>query len=46
MTVKDLIWHLQQIYNQDKRVYFGTDRENEKNIVKVLEREFGIYLTD
>ena len=36
MKVKDLIWKLQQIYDKEKEVNFGTSREDEKGIHEVL----------
>ena len=44
MKVKDLIWKLQQIYNQEKEVNFGSSRIDEKQINMVIEREFVVYL--
>ena len=44
--IKDLIWKLEQIYNKEKEVYFGTNRSNEKGIHEVNEHEFEILLSD
>jgi len=44
MNIKDLIWKLEQIYNKDKEIYYGTSRENAKLIVDVDEKEFFVYI--
>lgn len=47
MKVKDLIWKLQQVYNQDKEVYFGnvsTDKENRVSGIK--ETEFSVFIKE
>ena len=46
MTVRDLIWELQQIHNQKKEVKFGTNREDERGIHVVREKEFVVYLQE
>jgi len=45
MKVKDLIWELQQIHNQDKEVYFGNvELSKENRISGVVEKEFCIFI--
>ena len=46
MTVRDLIWELQQIHNQKKEVNFGTNSEDEREIHAVVEKEFVVYLQE
>ena len=46
MKVKDLIWELQQIYNQEKEIWYGTSRFDEKGIHEVIEKEFVVYIKD
>lgn len=44
MTVKDLIWKLEQIYDKNKDVSFGTDLNDEIYIHNIKETEFRIRL--
>ncbi|MCK9542966.1 MAG: hypothetical protein M0R03_13145 [Novosphingobium sp.] len=46
MKVKDLIWELQQIHNQEKEVAFGNSNANESFIHSVVETEFRVYIKD
>ena len=46
MKVKDLIWKLQQIYNQEKDIAFGTSNEDEVFVHDVTEKEFRVYIHD
>ncbi len=46
MNIKDLIWKLQQIYNKEKPVYYGTNRSDEKEIFTVTEKEFVVRISD
>ena len=46
MKVKDLIWKLQQIYNQEKQVYLGCFPEDTEQRIdgEIVEKEFGVYI--
>ncbi len=46
MTVKDLIWELEQIYNKNKQVTFGTSSEDEVYLHEIHEFEFSVRITE
>ena len=47
MKVKDLIWELQQIHNQEKEVLFGNvPRDKENRVTGVTEKEFQVFIKE
>lgn len=47
MKVKDLIWKLQQVHNQDKEVLFGNvNLDKENRISGVIEKDFFVFIKE
>ena len=47
MKVKDLIAELEQVYNKDKKVFFGNVSEDKENRISgVTEKEFGVFIKE